>query len=227
MDAAKALSVWSAIGVAALAVTIMATLFVVLYSRRMVAESDARIAQADARTAEAHARATGTAEDQHKLHAEVEQARLMQRGLEQENLSLQSQLQQNRIARRPLEEPAVPRQNSVPRRISNEQAVIIISAIRPFAGFEVSVSRLLGDAEASQYATQLLAILRSAGWKPQTNFAPTMSPTPYGVVYQATDPGSIPEPVAALLEALKASDVPVTVGPGRGSLLVGLQPPSR
>jgi hypothetical protein len=230
MDAARALTLWSTISLIALAVTVIATILVAVYSRRvgegsgsLLAQANARLADADARAKSAEARAASAVQGLAQLEAEVEQARVRHREIEQLSVRLQSALdglEQDRTARG-TPEP------TVPRRVSDEQAGVIISAIRPFAGFEIGVSRVLGDAETSQYASELLAILRSAGWKAQSNLAPAMSPPPYGVIYEAVDPGNIPQPVAALLDALRANKIEVTIGAGRGNLLVGFQPPSR
>ena len=74
MDAAKALSLWSTVSLAALAVTVIATIFVAFYSRR-IGESESRVTQANARLADAEARATSAVQGLEQLEAEVEQAR--------------------------------------------------------------------------------------------------------------------------------------------------------
>ena len=81
MDYSKALSIWNVIYISALAITVIATLFLTCYSRRLNSDANRRIAE-----------------------VELESARLRR-----ENSQLQLQIERERIQRLHLEEAVAPR----------------------------------------------------------------------------------------------------------------------
>jgi len=159
------------------------------------------------RTANAVARVAGLETD--AANAKSEMARQQTRAADAERALLELQ---QRLAH---------------RRISKSDHDRLVASLLPFRGSVVRLTKL-GDAEAAQYADDVLAILRDAGWSVQLSTSGVMSPPRYGLEY--TVDASTPAGKALAVALQKLPTVGVRAGalpPGVvGDVLVGLKPPA-
>ena len=159
------------------------------------------------RTANADARVAGLETD--AANAKSEMARQQTRAADAERALLELQ---QRLAH---------------RRISKADHDRLVASLIPFRGSVVRLTKL-GDAEAAQYADDVLAILRDAGWSVQLSTVGMVATPLYGLVYTVDASTPAGRALAAALHILPTGGARARVlAPGVvGDILVGLKPPA-
>jgi flagellar biosynthesis GTPase FlhF len=167
MDASKALSLWTIVYVIALAATIVATVAVNVYSRRMAAEADSRVAQANAHAARAAAETSAAAVEREKqLEAAAEQARARQQELataaeqlRQQNVNLQSRLEHERTESLQLQAKIAP------RRLTQDQKEQLRVALGKLPSHSVRVLVFSGTEDGMPFSLDLVTAINAGGWQ--------------------------------------------------------------
>jgi hypothetical protein len=116
-------------------------------------------------------------------------------------------------------------QRLAPRRINSTEHSIFVSALKPFAGATVEITKL-GDAEAGQFADDIIAIFTEAKWNLQLTTVGSYSPPPYGLqcaINQEKPAGKVLAAIAEKLPTAHIDSVPEL--PTVARILVGLKPP--
>lgn len=113
------------------------------------------------------------------------------------------------------------------RRISQSDHDRLVVSLRPFRGSVVQLTKL-GDAEAAQFADDVLTILRDAGWSVQLSIVGVMGPPRYGLAYTVDASTPAGKALAAVLHTLPTAEVTAGILPPGvvGDILVGLKPPA-
>ncbi len=103
----------------------------------------------------------------------------------------------------------------------------LVAALHPFGGSEVLVIKF-GDAEASTYADDLIAVLRDAHWNVRLDIFGAMSPTPYGLICKIDESAPAGRALAEALRALPTAKIePTTMGTSLvANIIVGLRQPA-
>jgi hypothetical protein len=135
---------------------------------RFQTESAVKVAQANEGAAKANETAAAANEragraDERASRLEVEAAQQRARAAEAERALLELQ------------------QRLAPRRIDSALQKKLVAALRPYHGSVVVLTQL-GDAEAAQFANDLIKVFQEAGWQLQLNRIGVASPPPYGLV---------------------------------------------
>jgi hypothetical protein len=135
--------------------------------------------------------------------------------LKNENASLAAQLQQEQEARLDTEI------RFGPRIVSLKAKPQVIATLQPFAGQKLNFGYFT-DLETAEFAEDLLAAFKAAGWKPQVFKIKSIQPM-YGVACGGPNPQD--PALQALTEALKVVDKRVA-SEGSGTSVMGqtLQP---
>jgi hypothetical protein len=165
--------------------------------------------EAEIKTAELEHASEQLRESNKKLDIEQE-------SLKTQNLKLSIELEKARAAHLALEGKLAS------RVLSDVQTAAIIGSLRKREHFAVTVVRL-GDKEANNFATSLIATLQAGGADVIVNNVGTFSSPPYGLLIS---PG---QGIDQLVEALKTADLAYRLGGNVGertTLTVGLKPPS-
>ncbi|OFV85339.1 MAG: hypothetical protein A2W26_06965 [Acidobacteria bacterium RBG_16_64_8] len=115
-----------------------------------------------------------------------------------------------------------------PRHLAPEQRVMLIAALRPHTGVEVTVMATIGDAERMVFAMELVEALRAAGWAMRTPAVGQLAAAATGVIVIIHDEATAPPGAAILTSALNKAGIRTVlevhkdlVSPGRFHLLVG------
>ncbi len=113
------------------------------------------------------------------------------------------------------------------RRISQSDHDKLVASLKPFRGSAIQLTKL-GDAEAAQFADDLLAVLHDAGWSIQLSIAGTFSPPRYGLLCSVDESTPAGHALAVALGKLPTADVrPTTLRPPFvANIFVGLKPPA-
>ena len=113
------------------------------------------------------------------------------------------------------------------RRISQSDHDRLVVSLRPFRGSVIQLTKL-GDAEAAQFADDVLTILNDAGWAVQLSNVGMMAPPRYGLVCTVDSSTPAGKALAAALHTLPTATVRSGgLQPGVvGNILVGLKPPA-
>jgi hypothetical protein len=113
------------------------------------------------------------------------------------------------------------------RRINQSDHDRLVVSLRPFRGSVVQLFKL-GDAEAAQFADDLLTILHDAGWSVQLSFAGVLAPPRYGLVCTVDTSTPAGKALAAALHTLPTAEIRSGTFPQGivGNILVGLKPPA-
>lgn len=111
------------------------------------------------------------------------------------------------------------------RRISSKEHGEFVAALKPFAGSIVEVTKL-GDAEAGQFADDIISIFAEARWDIQRNFSGSASPPIYGLQCLINEGAPAAKALAAVLRKLPT--VSIASSSNRvvvAQVFVGLKPP--
>jgi predicted negative regulator of RcsB-dependent stress response len=113
------------------------------------------------------------------------------------------------------------------RRISQSDHDKLVASLRPFRGAAVQLSKV-GDAEAAQFADDLLAVLHDAGWSVSLHISGIVVPPTYGLLYSVDESTPAGHALAVALRRLPTANVrPATLTPPFvASIFVGLKPPA-
>ncbi len=113
------------------------------------------------------------------------------------------------------------------RRISKAAQDKIAASLRPFRGSNVQLTKL-GDAEAAQFADDLLAILGNAGWDVRLRVIGMFSPPRYGLDCLVDESTPAGQALAVTMRGIPTADVKsVTLPkPEVAVIFVGLKPPA-
>jgi hypothetical protein len=113
------------------------------------------------------------------------------------------------------------------RRINQSDHDRLVVSLRPFRGSKVQLTKL-GDAEAAQFADDVLSILHDAGWSVEQSFAGMVAPPRYGLVCTVDASTPAGKAIAAALHTLPTAEVRSETLPHGivGNILVGLKPPA-
>jgi hypothetical protein len=113
------------------------------------------------------------------------------------------------------------------RRIGKTEQDKIAAALKPFRGSTVQVTKL-GDAEAAQFADDLLAIFNNAGWEVKLRAIGTFSPPKYGLDCLVDESTLAGQALGAALRKIPGAEVrSVTLpAPNTAVIFVGLKPPA-
>lgn len=134
--------------------------------------------------------------------------------LKNENASLGAQLQQEQETRLDIE------RRFGPRIVSIKAEPEMIAALQPFAGQKLNFGYFT-DLETAEFAEDLLATLKAAGWKPQVFRIKSIQPI-YGVSCGAPNPQD--PAFQALTAALKVVDKRLASDGSGSSVMAQLQP---
>jgi hypothetical protein len=127
--------------------------------------------------------------------------------------------EQERLARVKIEE------RLAPRRIGPKEHAALVSALKPYRGAVVEVTKL-GDLEAGQFADDIVSVLTEAGWNVQSNFVGVYSPPRYGLLCAINDITPAGKALVAALNSLPTSAVEAGHNlPINAHIFVGLRPP--
>ncbi len=133
----------------------------VIFAGRVTSLKDLELKKLQTDTAEAAAHAKTQAalaqEAQHRLEADIAQARARHEELRKQNLELQLALEKERTARVQLEE------RSGSRHIAAGQRQIVEAELVRFKGQKVSIITHAGDTESAAFAREIQATLEAAG----------------------------------------------------------------
>jgi predicted negative regulator of RcsB-dependent stress response len=113
------------------------------------------------------------------------------------------------------------------RRINQSDHDRLVVSLRPFRGSVVQLTKL-GDAEAAQFADDVLTILRDAGWSVHLSIVGMVAPPQYGLVCTVDTSTPAGKAIAAALHTLPTAEVRSGNLPQGivGNILVGLKPPA-
>jgi hypothetical protein len=112
------------------------------------------------------------------------------------------------------------------RRISKSDHNQLVASLRPYRGSVVNLTKL-GDAEAAQFADDIIAVLVEARWRVNVSTFGIMSPPRYGLICSVDTESSAGQSLATALRTLPTSDVKIGPHPGvMAEILVGLRPPA-
>lgn len=113
------------------------------------------------------------------------------------------------------------------RRISKTEQDKIAASLQPFRGSTVQLIKL-GDAESAQFADDLIAVLRNAGWEVRFTVIGTSSPPKYGLDCQIDESTSAGQALAVALRKLPTADAKSVnlPKPDVAVIFVGLKPPA-
>jgi hypothetical protein len=159
------------------------------------------------RTANADARVAGVETDAANAKSEMAKQQIRAANAESALLELQQRLAHRRISR------------------SNHDK--LVASLQPFRSSAVQLTKL-GDAEAAQFADDLLAVLHDAGWSVQLSFAGTISPPRYGLSCSVDESTPAGHALAVALRNIPTAEVKPTAfrPPFIANILVGLKPPA-
>jgi uncharacterized membrane-anchored protein YhcB (DUF1043 family) len=174
---------------------------------KQLTDAKSELGKQQERTAQADARVAGLETD--SANAKSEMAKQQTRAANAERALLELQ---QRLAH---------------RRISQSDHDKLVASLQPFRGSIVHLTKL-GDAEAAQFAEDILTVLHDAGWSVQLSIAGTISPPRYGLFCTVDASTPAGQALAAALHTLPTADVRSgTVPQGVvGNILVGLKPPA-
>jgi hypothetical protein len=111
------------------------------------------------------------------------------------------------------------------RRVSPKEYSAFVAALKPYQGSAVEVTKL-GEAEAGQFADDLIKMLTDAKWNVSLNISGYVSPPPYGLKCLVNDATPAGKALAAILKSLPTATVESNPKlPTTATILVGLRPP--
>jgi hypothetical protein len=113
------------------------------------------------------------------------------------------------------------------RRINPSDHVRLVASLKPFQGSTVQLTKL-ADAEAAQFADDILSVLHDAGWSVQLSSIGTVSPPQYGLLCSVDESTKAGHTLAAALHSLPTADVKsaTLAPPSIAAIFVGLKPPA-
>lgn len=111
------------------------------------------------------------------------------------------------------------------RRIGKADHDKFVQALRPYRGSVVNLTKL-GDAEAADFADDIIGVLRDSGWNVQLSIIGTVSPPPYNLQCSVNESSDAGKALASVLKSLPAATVGNNPGlPVTAVIMVGLKPP--
>jgi hypothetical protein len=113
--------------------------------------------------------------------------------LENQNLKLARELEEEKQKRLEIERILAP------RFLTSRERATLVASLRLHAGAGISVVRL-GDAEAGQYADQIIGAFVDAKWHVHLSYIGTLSPPVYGVLCK--EPSQESDPVGRAVHSL-------------------------
>ncbi len=174
---------------------------------KQLTDAKTELGKQQERAADADARVAGLETDAASAKSEMAKQQTRAANAEKALLELQQRLQH--------------------RRISQSEHDRLVVSLQRFRGSAVQLLKL-GDAEAAQFADDLLAVLHDAGWSVQLSIAGTVSPPKYGLMCSVDESTPAGHALAVALRNLPTADVrPATLGPPFvANIQVGLKPPA-
>ena len=157
----KILSIWNMVLFFSIAMSAIATYFVIRYGDKLQAakDSESEVFKTDAQRdiAQANERAQEAIKGQKQLEADAEQARLKQREAEQQTIELQLRVEQEKVERLKLEALVAD------RKVSDDQKQILRNRLTGLKNPNVIISCIAGSGETAHFTTELRDAFRGAG----------------------------------------------------------------